>query len=118
MSTSQGDRPRAAWMSFVGTMKQREGRTHRADMKREVLGVRLLVLLRGIGLFHLLHLQLRRKQGGQIGDGERPGGDQWKRADVIFEKTLGLACLGHKSGECPLHVSSLGCSLLPQDLVV
>lgn len=42
----------------------------------------------------------------------------WKRADIIFEKTLGLACLGHETGECPLHVTSLGCSLLPQDLVV
>ena len=41
-----------------------------------------------------------------------------KRADVIFEKTLGLAGLGHKTGECPLHVSSLGCGLLPQDLIV
>lgn len=41
-----------------------------------------------------------------------------KRADVIFEKTLGLAGLGHKTGECPLHVSSLGRGLLPQDLVV
>lgn len=42
----------------------------------------------------------------------------WKRADVVFEKTLGLACFRHKAGERTLHISSLGCSLLSQDLVV
>lgn len=42
----------------------------------------------------------------------------WKRADVVFEETLGLARLCHEAGECSLHVSSLGRSLLPQDLVV
>lgn len=39
-------------------------------------------------------------------------------ADVILEKTLGLACLGHEAGECSLHVSPLRCGLLPKDLVV
>lgn len=39
-------------------------------------------------------------------------------ADVILEKTLGLARLGHEPGEGSLHVSPLRCSLLSQDLVV
>ena len=51
--------------------------------------------------------------------GSRGGGPlTWKRADIIFEKTLGLAGLGHETGEGPLHISPLGRSLLPQDLVV
>ena len=41
-----------------------------------------------------------------------------KSADIILEKTLGLACLGHEAGECSLHVSSLRCGLLSKDLVV
>ena len=52
---------------------------------------------------------------GRVHRGERL---TWKRADVIFEKTLGLACLGHETGECPLYVASLGRGLLSQDLVV
>lgn len=39
-------------------------------------------------------------------------------ADIILEKTLGLACLGHKTGECSLHVSPLRCGLFSEDLVV
>lgn len=60
-----------------GALKRTEGWTHRADVKREVLCVRLLVLLRGIRLLHLLHLQLGRKKSRQVGDGERPGSDHW-----------------------------------------
>ena len=60
-----------------GALKRTEGWTHRADVKREVLCVRLLVLLRGICLLHLLHLQLRWKKSRQVGDGERPGSDHW-----------------------------------------
>lgn len=52
---------------------------------------------------------------GRVHRGERL---TWKRADVIFEKTLGLACLGHETGECLLYVTSLGRGLLSQDLVV
>ena len=78
ISGLRGDRLRAARATFGGTVKRVEGRTHRADVQREVLGVCLLILLRGIRLFHLLHLQLRRKEGCQVGDGERPGSDHWE----------------------------------------
>lgn len=64
-----------------------------------------------------------RVRGGAIISNDKTGPQRgqtltWKRADIIFEKTLGLAGLGHKTGECPLHVASLGGSLLSQDLVV
>jgi hypothetical protein len=47
-------------------------------MKSVVLCICLLLLLRGVGLFHLLYLQLRRKQGREVGDGERSGSDHWE----------------------------------------
>lgn len=59
-------------------MRQAEGSTHRADMKSDVLCVCLLILLRRVCLFHLLYLQLRGKQGCEVGDGERSGSNHWE----------------------------------------
>lgn len=59
-----------------------------------------------------------KKKDGVIISNDKTGSTKeatltWECADVIFEETLGLACLGHEPGECPLHVAPLGCSLLP-----
>lgn len=68
-------------------------------MKSDVLCVCLLILFRGVCLFHLLDLQLRGKQGCEVGDGERSGSNHWE----LEERDVTLSSSQRESGMNAAH---------------